>query len=125
MLRNGLRRRMWWNGAVVSVLVSGALFASSAKTSSADEQTFAGAWNVTIVFDNPALVGCTTPALNTKDGGIVAQGCDLSESPGYGEWRRIGNHEFAATFVGVSYGAPGTGITGTWPPTRTRSRPSS
>ena len=114
MPRNSLRRRMWWNGVVVSILVSGALFAFSAKTSSAGEQTLTGAWNVTIVFDDPVLVGCTTPSLITKDGGIVAQGCDVSESPGYGEWRRIGNHQFAATFVGVNYGAPGTGITGTY-----------
>jgi hypothetical protein len=114
MPRNGLRRRMFWNGIVVSVLVSGALFAFSAKTSSADEQTLVGAWNVTIVFDDPVLVGCTTPALNTKDGSIVAQGCDAGESPGYGQWQRIGKHQFAATFVGVNFGAPGTGITGTY-----------
>jgi hypothetical protein len=121
MPRNGLRRRMFWNGIVVSVLVSGALFAFSAKTSSAQhpqqhpsEQTLAGAWNVTIVFDDPMLVGCTTPSLNTKDGGIVAQGCDSGESPGYGQWRRIGRHQFAATFVGVNFGAPGTGLTGTY-----------
>lgn len=114
MPRNGLRRRMWWNGAVVSVLVSAALFAVSAKPSSAGEQTLAGAWNVTIVFDDPVLVGCTTPSLITKDGGVVAQSCDVNESPGYGEWRRIGNHQFAGTFVGVTYGAPGTGVTGTY-----------
>ena len=107
MPRNGLRRRMSWNGIVVSVLVSGALFAFSANTSSADEQTFAGAWNVTIVFDDPVLVGCTTPALNTKNGGIVSQGCDLGESPGYGQWRRMGKHQVAATFVGVNFGARG------------------
>jgi hypothetical protein len=114
MPRNGLRRRMWWNRIVVSILVSWAVFAFSANTSSADGQTFAGAWNVTIAFDDPVLVGCTTPSLNTKDGGIVAQGCDVSESPGYGQWRRIDNDQFAATFVGVNFGAPGTGITGTY-----------
>jgi hypothetical protein len=52
---------MSWNGTVVSVLVSGALFAFSAKASSADEQTLAGAWNVTIVFDDPVLVGARLP----------------------------------------------------------------
>jgi len=105
---------MSWNGILVSALMSGALFTFSAKTSSADEQTLVGAWNVTIAFDDPVLVGCTTPSLNTKDGGIVAQGCDAGESPGYGQWQRIGNHRFAVTFVGVNFGAPGTGLTGNY-----------
>ena len=84
-------------------------------SSAADgKQTLAGAWNVAIAFDDPALVGCTTPGLNTSDGGVVAQGCDLGESPGYGQWRRTGNGEFAVTFTGVNYGPVGTGITGSY-----------
>jgi len=91
-----------------------AFIASGASPITANDETLAGAWNVTIVFDDPSVAGCTTPTLNTSDGGIIAQGCDVSESPGYGQWRRIGPHEFAVTFVGVNFGPMGTGITGTY-----------
>lgn len=95
-------------------LVFAALVAFGATLSTANAETLTGAWNTTIVFDDPSLAGCTTPGLDTSDGGIVAQGCDVSESPGYGQWRQIGNREFAVTFVGVSFGPAGTGITGTY-----------
>jgi hypothetical protein len=108
---------MRWAGIVFTVLVCGLLVALGATESSANQghkQRLAGAWNVTINFDDPALVGCTTPGLFTKDGGVVAQGCDVSLSPGYGQWQRTGNGEFAVTFTGVSYGPPGTGTTGSY-----------
>jgi len=35
-------------------------------------------------------------------------------SPGYGQWQRIPQGKFAVTFVGVNFGAPGAGITGTY-----------
>ena len=112
-----LRFRMRWAGVVFTVLACGVLVVLGAPVSSANEghqQTPTGAWNVTITFDNPTLVGCTAPGLFTKDGGVVAQGCDVSLSPGYGQWQRTGNGEFAVTFTGVSYGPPGTGTTGSY-----------
>jgi hypothetical protein len=112
--REYLRVRMHRLGVLSTVLVCGALVTSYRTISTAGEQSIAGAWNVTIVFDNPALVGCTTPGLLTADGGDIAAGCDVSESPGYGQWRRTGNGEFAITFVGVNFGAAGTGIVGTY-----------
>ena len=45
---------------------------------------------------------------------MVAQGCDVSLSPGYGQWQRTGNGEFAVTFTGVSYGPAGAGTTGSY-----------
>ena len=110
------RSRVRWVVVVLGIVASGALVAFTATSSSAADgkQTLAGAWNITIAFDDPSLVGCTTPGLNTADGGVVAQGCDLSESPGYGQWRRTGNGQFAVTFGGVSFGPPGTGITGSY-----------
>jgi hypothetical protein len=112
-----LRCRMRWAGIVCTVLVCGLLVALGATASSANQghkQSLAGAWNVTINFDDPALVDCTAPSLITADRGVVAQGCDLSLSPGYGQWRRTGNREFAVTFIGVNYGPQGTGITGSY-----------
>jgi len=111
--------RTGWNCVLFSVLMCAAPIASGASpitpnNESANNETLAGAWNVTIVFDDPSATGCTAPTLNTSDGGIVAQGCDVSESPGYGQWRRIGPREFAVTFVGVNFGPMGTGITGTY-----------
>jgi hypothetical protein len=91
-----------------------AFVAFGAPLPTADTQTLAGAWNTTIIFDDPSLPGCTTPGLDTSDGGIVTQGCDVSESPGYGQWRRIGPSEFAVTFIGVVFGPAGTGITSTY-----------
>ena len=111
--------RIGWNCFFFSVLLCAAFIASgaspiTANNETANNETLAGAWNVTIVFDDPSVAGCTTPTLNTSDGGIVAQGCDVSESPGYGQWRRIGPREFAVTFVGVDFGPTGTGITDTY-----------
>jgi hypothetical protein len=114
MLKDRVRSRMGWTMLTSGVLLCGALMALGATPSSADDATLTGAWNVTIVFDDPSIPGCTTPGLDTRDGGIVAQGCDVSESPGYGQWRRIGDRQFAVTFVGVVFGAPGTGIVSTY-----------
>ena len=104
-------------GRIVFTVLACVLVAVGAPASGADVehgQTLAGAWNITIVFDDPTLVGCTTPGLNTADGGVIAQGCDLSESPGYGQWRRTPHGEFAVTFSGLNFGPPGTGITGSY-----------
>lgn len=109
LLRDGMVCR--WLG----VLACGTFVAfSPTPSAAANTETLAGAWNTTIVFDDPSIPGCTTPGLDTSDGGIVAQGCDVTESPGYGQWKRIGHREFAVTFVGVTFGPEGTGINGTY-----------
>ena len=114
MMPNRLLLRIGRGCVLLGAFVYPAFLAFGAPLPTADTQTLAGAWNTTIVFDDPSLAGCTAPGLDTSDGGIVAQGCDVSESPGYGQWRRIGNREFAVTFVGVSFGPAGTGITSTY-----------
>jgi hypothetical protein len=87
---------------------------SPTPSAAANTETRAGAWSTTIVFDDPSIAGCTSPGLDTSDGGVVAQGCDVTESPRYGQWQRIGHREFAVTFVGVTFGPEGTGINGTY-----------
>ena len=62
-----------------------------------------GAWNVNIDFDTPGVEGCTAPGLNTADGGVMAAGCSLAESTGYGQWVRTGHNRFEITFVGQGF----------------------
>ena len=71
-------------------------------------QSLEGAWNVTIESDTPGIDGCAAPAMITSDGGIIAAGCSLAVSPGYGQWVRTGNRRFAVTFVGQGFD-PATG----------------
>jgi hypothetical protein len=89
-------------GAVLTAL-SGVGFGQS----SLGGQSLQGAWNVTVSFDGVPQPICTAPSLNTGDGGVIAGGCSLAESPGYGQWVRVGNGEFAITFVGSTYDAGG------------------
>jgi hypothetical protein len=96
------------------IIATSQFVAFGAPLPTADTQTLAGTWNATIVPDDPNVPGCTTPGTISSDGGIVTQGCDVSESPGYGQWRRIGPSEFAVTFIGVVFGPAGTGITNTY-----------
>jgi hypothetical protein len=72
-------------------------------------QTLAGAWNVSIHFDG-GIPPCAAPAVFNADGGIVANACSLSESPGYGTWVRVRDHEFASTFIGLEYGPDGSTV---------------
>jgi hypothetical protein len=114
VMPNSLLLRIGRGCLLLGVFACTAFVAFGAPLPTADTQTLAGAWNTTIIFDDPSLPGCTTPGLDTSDGGIVTQGCDVSESPGYGQWRRIGPREFAVTFIGVVFGPAGTGITSTY-----------
>jgi hypothetical protein len=114
MMPNSLLLRIGRGCLLLGVFACTAFVAFGAPLPTADTQTLAGAWNTTLVFDDPSLPGCTTPGLDSSDGGIVAQSCDVSESPGYGQWRRIGHSEFAVTFIGVVFGPAGTGITNTY-----------
>src|SRR5262245_51261717 len=68
------------------VLIVGFLINLFAGPGSASGPGLTGAWNVTIVLDGGAIL-CTTPSLDSADGGVVAQGCNVNVSPGYGQWR--------------------------------------
>ena len=83
--------------------------------SGSSEQSLTGAWNVNIDFGG-VIPACSGPSLNTRDGGVVANPCAANESPGYGQWVRTGNREFAVTFVGLEYdlAAPGGAANGTY-----------
>jgi hypothetical protein len=91
---------------VISSFILGGVLATLSAVgfaqSSLGGQSLQGAWNVTI---NPqGFPSCTAPSLNTGDGGVIANACDASESPGYGQWVRTGNREFTVTFIGLEIG---------------------
>ena len=86
-------------GALVLVAFSSIGFGSG-------PQSLAGAWNVTIDFEG--LPPCTAPSPLNADGGMIANACAASESPGYGQWVRTGNRRFAVTFVGLEYAPDGS-----------------
>jgi hypothetical protein len=98
---------------VTTLVLCGALVALSATPGSATGPGLTGAWNATIVLDDGTIL-CTSPGLNTADGGIVTQGCSVNESPGYGQWKRIGGQRFAVTFVGVNFAPPSGQIDSTY-----------
>ena len=71
-------------------------------------QSLEGAWSVALTFNQDGLPLCApSPAVATSDGNILAESCFASESTGYGSWTRIGNREFAITFIGNSFGQDG------------------
>jgi hypothetical protein len=91
---------------IASLVVIAVALASWTATGHADArsgQSLAGAWNVKIEFDTPGVEGCTAPGVNSADGGVIAAGCSLAESPGYGQWVRTGNRTFEITFVGQGF----------------------
>jgi hypothetical protein len=88
---------------IIGAMATGWPTTGHAQADAQSGQSLAGAWNVKIEFDTPGIEGCTAPGLMTSDGGIVAGGCSLAESPGYGRWVRTGNHRFASTFVGQGF----------------------
>jgi hypothetical protein len=96
---------------ITSLVAGGALaLLSSVATvqSGSTSDTLVGAWNVRIEFDG--FPPCSAPGLMTADGGIVANACTNLESPGYGQWARIGNREFAVTFAGLEFAPDGSSI---------------
>ena len=99
---------------LVAAMLTGGHTTSYAQADVASGQSLAGAWNVKIVFDTPGLEGCTAPGMNTSDGGVIAAGCSLAESPGYGQWVRTGNRTFAVTFVGQGFDLATGAITSTY-----------
>jgi hypothetical protein len=99
--------------AFLFVIVA-ALAGWSATGVAESAQGLEGAWNVNISFDTPGIEGCTAPGLNTADGGVMAAGCSLAESTGYGRWVRIGNNRFEITFVGQGFDLATGAINGTY-----------
>ena len=89
------------------IILAGTLAAWSAtgfgQSNAQFRQSLEGAWNVKIESDTPGIDGCAAPALITGEGGIIAAGCSLAVSPGYGQWVRTGNNRFAVTFVGQGF----------------------
>jgi hypothetical protein len=89
MALDSQQSRVGWTKVVSILVLCGVLIALSATPSSAAGPGLTGAWNVTIVLDDGTTL-CTSPGLNTADGGVVTQGCSVNESPGYGQWQRVG-----------------------------------
>ena len=89
-------------------------FTSTATAqSTVSGKTLAGAWKVTIVFDQQGLPHCAPAgavftAVSPKRGTVIAESCYASEAAGYGSWVRTEKNRFAATFIGNSFGAAGT-----------------
>ena len=88
---------------VITVALAGWSATGYAQADPESSQSLAGAWNVKIEFDTPGIEGCTAPGMNTRDGGVMAAGCSLAESPGYGQWVRTGNRQFGVTFIGQGF----------------------
>jgi hypothetical protein len=102
-------------GKIASLIVIAAALAGWSATGIAQStQSLEGAWNVNISFDTPGIEGCTAPGLNTADGGVMAAGCSLAESAGYGRWVRTGNNRFEITFVGLGFDLATGAINGTY-----------
>ena len=96
------------------IVIATALAGWSATGVAQSAQSLEGAWNVNISFDTPGIEGCTAPGLNTADGGVMAAGCSLAESTGYGRWVRTGNNTFEITFVGQVFDLSTGAINGTY-----------
>jgi hypothetical protein len=100
-----VRKQLWRTASLI--ILAGTLAGWSAtgfaESNAWSGQSLEGAWNVKIASDTPGIDGCAAPAVITRDGGIVAAGCSLAVSPGYGQWVRTGNHRFALTFVGQGF----------------------
>jgi hypothetical protein len=102
--------------AMLACISTGAMLAfasTSAAQSTSSGQTLEGAWNATLVFDQQGLPPCapaggviteTSPGRGT----LIAESCYASEGAGYGSWVRTAGNQFAATFIGNSFGPDGT-----------------
>jgi hypothetical protein len=105
------RKEIAMGRRAMSLVVGGALVLLSslaAVQSGSGSDTIAGAWNVHIEFDG--YPPCSAPGVITADGEIIANACTNLESPGYGQWVRTGNREFAGTFAGLEFAPDGSPI---------------
>ena len=96
-------------------LTIGAMLALTTATAQSTDsgQTLEGAWNATLVFDQQGLPPCAPAggvftAVRPGMGTVIAESCYASEGAGYGSWVRTANNQFAATFIGNSFGPDGT-----------------
>ena len=100
---------------ILSLTIAAMLaFTSTAPAqSTVSGQTIEGAWNVTVVFNQQGLPPCAPAgtvftAISPGRGTLIADSCYATESAGYGSWVRTANNQFAATFIGNSFGPDGT-----------------
>jgi hypothetical protein len=103
-----------WAFAIILMLTVAGFGTTGFGQADASGQSIQGAFNVTVQFDDPKLEGCVAPTMNTADGGVMAAGCSLAESAGYGQWIRIGSGRFAVTFVGQGFDLATGAITTTY-----------
>jgi hypothetical protein len=103
MARVFARKPLNWAFIVIVMLTVAGWSTTGFGQASASGQSLQGAFNVTIAFDDPNIQGCVAPTMNTADGGVMAAGCSLAESAGYGQWIRTGKGTFAVTFVGQGF----------------------
>src|SRR5262245_26210108 len=95
------------------LMIAVILTTSAAAAQSPNSGQLDGAWNVTIVFDQPGLPPCApAPAVaiatSATRGTMIAESCYASEGAGHGAWARTGNNQFSITFVGNSFAPDGT-----------------
>ena len=88
---------------IIAAVLAGWSATGYAQADPESSQSLAGAWNVKIEFDTPGVEGCTAPGMTTADGGVMAAGCSLAESAGYGHWVRTGSRQFGITFIGQGF----------------------
>jgi hypothetical protein len=89
------------------------LTSTAGAQSTASARTLEGAWNVTVAFDQQGLPPCAPAGAvfagtGPGRGSVIAESCYASEGAGYGSWVRTANNQFAATFIGNSFGPAGT-----------------
>jgi hypothetical protein len=103
MARVFARKSLTWASVVVLMFTVAGWSATSSGQTDPSGDSLRGAFNVTVKFDDPNIPGCVSPTMNTADGGVMAAGCSLAESAGYGQWVKISKGNFAVTFVGQGF----------------------
>ena len=103
--------RRWLRCLTIAAIL--AFTSTGTAQSTVSGQTLEGAWNVTIVFDQPGLPPCASAGsvfttVSPGRGTVIAESCYASEGAGYGSWVRTADSRFAATFIGNSFGPDGT-----------------
>ena len=100
--------------AIVVITVAGWGMTGFGQAADPSGDSLRGAFNVTVNFDDPNIPGCVAPTMNTADGGVMAAGCSLAESAGYGQWIKTGKGTFNVTFVGQGFDLATGAITTTY-----------
>jgi hypothetical protein len=66
------------------IIATSQFVAFGAPLPTANTQTLAGAWNTTIVFDDPSLPGCTTPGWTPVTEELSRRAVTLAKAPDTG-----------------------------------------